>query len=89
MNKTLLVPVVEQLQQDDHYLSKLFLWIAVIFIVWLLLAWFTCTIYFFFIIIFLLSFIELPSEIFHGDFYVYLLFLLSIISLQSIGCIIS
>ncbi|XP_025196055.1 E3 ubiquitin-protein ligase RNF185-like [Melanaphis sacchari] len=27
-----------QLHQDDQYLSKLFLWIAVIFIVWLLLA---------------------------------------------------
>ncbi|XP_015366881.1 PREDICTED: E3 ubiquitin-protein ligase RNF185-like [Diuraphis noxia] len=32
------IPVGNQLQQDDQYLSKLFLWIAVIFIIWLLLA---------------------------------------------------
>ncbi|NP_001156217.1 ring finger protein 5-like [Acyrthosiphon pisum] len=32
------IPVGSQLQQDDQYLSKLFLWIAVIFIIWLLLA---------------------------------------------------
>lgn len=31
-------PIAGQLQQDDQYLSKLFLWIAVIFIIWLLLA---------------------------------------------------
>ncbi|XP_008183323.1 E3 ubiquitin-protein ligase RNF185 [Acyrthosiphon pisum] len=32
------IPVGSQLQQDDQYLSKLFLWIAVIFLSWLLLA---------------------------------------------------